>query len=128
MAIGLIPKIIKTKRMSLAWSGETLEKLSGVNRNIIYGIENGKISSVKNCWLLVEALGIGFNAKLFSEQVKVFRKKTKLSTQKLAQLANVSVSTINLIESNTKTPTAKICYSVAKALNLNLEDFITNSS
>jgi len=119
-----ISKIIKTKRKALAWSGVLVEKLSGVNRSVIYGIENNKIHPVKNCWLLVEALGIPFNTKLFSEKVKTCRKSYKLSAQKLAQLAGVSVSTINLIEDSSKMPTIKTCYLVAKALDLHLEEFI----
>ena len=119
--------IIRSKRKELGISVPALSRLSGIHQAIIYRLETDIYASDKNRWLLVEALNIPFNNKLFSKKVKEKRESLGWVIPELARVSKVSVSVIYLIESKKKLPSMAICYKLVKTLKLKLEDFIGNS-
>lgn len=119
---------IKAKRLEIGLTGPELSRLSGVNQPIISKLENGQEVPEKNLWLLVEALKIPFNTKLFSKTVRAKRESLGWSIATTAKVIKISGSVIYLLESNKKIPSMALCYKLAKTLKLNLEDFIDNIS
>lgn len=118
-----LAKIIRNKRKSLGWSLLKLEHISGVRNTIISKIESGLIMPDKHGWRLAKELGISFNIELFAKQLKNKRGLLGWSVLKLAKASDVSLSSINTIE-NGKKISMELCYKLAKALDLHLEDFI----
>ena len=56
-------------------------------------------------------------------KIKQYRKDKKLTQQQLADLTNRSKSTIEKYESNKVTPSFKVLEEIAKALDVNYNDF-----
>ena len=60
-----------------------------------------------------------------AKKIKYFRKKQRLSQEKLARLANVSNNTIINIEAGiNKNPTIETLRKIAKALNISIDELI----
>lgn len=114
---------IRKKREELGLSCPELSRLSGVHQAIIYRLEHDMEASNKNRWILVGALQIPFNSKLFAAKIKKNREELGWSMPQLSKVSKVSVSVIYLIESNKKLPSMALCYKLAKLLKLNIEDF-----
>jgi len=124
--MSLFASAIREKRKELGLSCPELSRLSGIHQAIIYRLEHDMDASDKNRWLLVEALKLPFDSKLFAKRVKDKRKLLGWVMPELSKVTKVSVSVIYLIESNKKLPSMTLCYKLAKTLNLPLEEFIAN--
>ena len=61
-------------------------------------------------------VNLGFN-------IKVERMRQKLSQLQLAELANLSMVSVQRIESGKQTPSALVLYDISKALNIPIETF-----
>ena len=116
--------IIKTKRLAMGLTGLKIFQLYGVNPAILSRLEHGKEIPEKSSWLLAEVLQLPFSSKLFAEKVREKREALGLPVAGLSKITKVSISVIHLLENNKKTPSMALCYKLAKALQLNLEDFI----
>ena len=116
--------IIKAKRLAMGLTGLKIFQLYGINPSVLSKLEHDKEASEKICWLLVEILQLPFNGVLFSKKVKEKKEALGLPVAGLSKITKVSISVIYLLESNKKIPSMALCYKLAKALKLNLEDFI----
>jgi len=56
--------------------------------------------------------------KIFAFNMKKYRKKSKISQMKLAEMLNTSTSYIGEIEINNKSPSLEMVERIAKALNI----------
>jgi transcriptional regulator with XRE-family HTH domain len=54
----------------------------------------------------------------FAEVVRYHRKQIKMSQEKLAENANLSMRMISLVESNRRTPSIRVANSIAKGLSI----------
>ena len=64
---------------------------------------------------------------MLSENIKRFRKKNRLSQDKLAKLADVTLTTLVKIESGANdNPTIKTLKKIADALEVTLDDLLEN--
>jgi len=64
---------------------------------------------------------------MLSENIKRFRKKNRLSQDKLAKLADVTLTTLVKIESGTNdNPTIKTLKKIADALEVTVDDLLEN--
>ena len=62
---------------------------------------------------------------MFSKRIRELRERKKMSQERLARLAGVSLNTIVKIESGeSKHPTIQTMAGIAKALEVSLEDLI----
>ena len=61
-------------------------------------------------------------------KIKQYRKNKQLTQQQLADLTNRSKSTIEKYESNKVTPSFKVLEEIAKALDVNYNDFFDKPS
>ncbi len=126
--MSLFASIIREKRKELGLSCPELSRLSGVHQAIIYRLEHDMEASDKNRWVLVGALKIPFDSKLFAKRIREKKELLGWATPQLSKVSKVSVSVIYLIESNKKLPSMTLCYKLTKVLKLNLEDFIATAS
>ena len=115
---------IKSKRLEMGLTGPELTRLSDVNQPIISRIENDLEVPEKNRWLLVEALKIPFNNRLFSKKIREKREALGWSIATAAKVIKISESAIYLLEGNKKMLSMALCYKLAKTLKLNLDDFV----
>lgn len=58
------------------------------------------------------------------EQIRKYRKQKGLTQEKLAELANIDYSYLNLIESGKKNPTVKRLAKIARVLGVSLRDLV----
>ena len=66
---------------------------------------------------------------MLSENIKKFRKKKKLSQDKLAKLADVTLTTLVKIESGVNdNPTIKTIKKIADALEVTVDDLLENNN
>ncbi len=64
---------------------------------------------------------------MLSENIKRFRKKNRLSQDKLAKLADVTLTTLVKIESGANdNPTIKTLKKIADALEITVDDLLEN--
>lgn len=69
------------------------------------------------------------NQKDFIDNLKFYRKQKILSQEKLAELCNVSTSTIGCIESAHQNPSIDLVFRIAKALSIHPADlFLRDAS
>ena len=122
--MSLFASIIREKRTQLGLCCPELSRLSGVHQTIIYKLEHDMDVSDKNRWLLVGALQIPFNSKMFAKKVREKRESLGWTTPQLSKVSKISVSVIYLLESNKKLPSMALCYKFAKIFKLNIENFI----
>jgi len=119
--------MIENKRKELKLSVPGLARVSGIHQDVLYKIENNTYVSDKNRWLLIEILNIPFDNVLFSKKIKEKRMSLKWLIPDLSRLSKVSNSVIYMVENKKKLPSMLLCYKLAKALDLQLEDFIKDS-
>ena len=66
---------------------------------------------------------------MLSENIKKFRKKKKLSQDKLAKMADVTLTTLVKIESGVNdNPTIKTLKKIADALEVTVDDLLENDT
>ena len=58
------------------------------------------------------------------DKIRKFRKQKELSQEKLAELAKIDYSYLNLIESGKRNPTIKRLAKIARVLGVSLKDLI----
>lgn len=61
----------------------------------------------------------------FGQRIKELRKKQGLTQEKLAELASIDFSYLNMIESGKKNPSLKRIAKLARILKVTLPDFFT---
>ncbi len=62
--------------------------------------------------------------KILASNIKAERNRKGYTQSELAELINVSDSTISLIERSKQTPSIFIVYDIAKALNININELL----
>ncbi len=121
MTKDLFSKIIKNKRELLGWSTLKLARVTSIDYSIVRKIEKNTASSVKYCWTLAKALKIQFKEDAFAKLIENKRIVLELSKKELARLAGISSTVIYWLEKG-KTPSAKSCYKIARALDIKLDE------
>lgn len=61
----------------------------------------------------------------FGQRIKELRKKQELTQEKLAELANIDFSYLNMIESGKKNPSLKRIAKLARVLKISLSELFT---
>ncbi len=62
--------------------------------------------------------------KILASNIKAERNRKGYTQSELAELINVSDSTISLIERSRQTPSIFIVYDIAKGLNININELL----
>ena len=64
--------------------------------------------------------------KIFARNLKAERYRKGLTQSELAELANVSESTISLLERGVQTPSILLVYDISKILETDINDLLKN--
>lgn len=62
--------------------------------------------------------------EILADNIRAERNRRKLSQEKLSENANVSTSTISLIERNKQVPSIFVVYDIAKALDIDINELL----
>ncbi len=120
---------IKKARNELGWTVNILSDKTGVSRAYLYQIENeGYLPSDRVISLIYEAIDTGKKVELdrldrtLGDNMKEYRMKLNLSFDRLAKLTGISSGRLCFIENNKSYPGIDTIKTIAKALNVTVED------
>ncbi|MEI8054941.1 MAG: helix-turn-helix domain-containing protein [bacterium] len=114
---------IKQVRISSGISARRLGKLSGLSTTSICNFENGKPLSMKSLAMVLDALELRINEKVFAKLLKDKRKNLDATLEKIGRLSGVSHSIIHKAEHGAL-PSIKTCCIIANGLALPFNEII----
>lgn len=114
---------IKETRICRGLSARKLALLSGLSVTSICNLEAGNMPSMKNLAKIINALDLQINGESFKDLLTAKRKLLNITLEKIARMSGVSHTLIHKAEHGVM-PSTKSCLTIAKDLNIPLEQLI----